>query len=78
MFKLFTPWRRLGRLVRSAGYVLTSLPMSIVTFTTMVVLIATAIGLAVTFFLAIPVVLVGFGASRWLGRVERNRTAALM
>lgn len=78
MSKLFSPWRQPGRLVRCLGYVLTALPLGIITFVTVVVFFATTIGLAVTFFLAIPVVLIGFAISRWLGRVERNRTAALM
>ena len=78
MSKLFSPWRHPGRIVRSAGYVLTALPMAVIAFATMVAFIATTIGLAPTFIFAVPVAWLGFAWSRLLGRVERNRTAALM
>ena len=72
------PWRRPGRLFRLLGYILTALPVAIITFTVVITLLAISAGLVITFFLALPVAWLLFVASRGLGHVERSRIDALL
>ena len=48
------PWRRPGRLFRLLGYILTALPVAIITFTVVITLLALSAGLVITFVLALP------------------------
>ncbi len=52
--------------------------MGIVTFTTVVTLLALSVSLAITVALAVPFVWLTVVSSAWLGRVERSRAAALL
>jgi signal transduction histidine kinase len=72
------PWRHPLRLVRTVGYVLTSLPVAGVAFGTIVALLATSAGLLITFIFALPFAWLLFVWSRALGHVERSRVDALM
>lgn len=78
MFHLLSPWRHPGRLFRSAGYVLTAMPFGIFCFVTTLVFFAVTIGVLPTIVLAGPMAWFALAWSRFLGKVERNRTAALM
>ena len=49
-----------------------------VTFTVVITLLATSLGLAVVAPLAVPVAWLLFAAAQLLGRVERSRLAALL
>ena len=65
-FDLLRPWRPLRRLVGQAGFALTSMPIGIVTFTTVVTLASVTVGLLITFVLALPVAWLLFVVSRGL------------
>jgi signal transduction histidine kinase len=65
-------------MLRSAGYVLTAMPVAIIAFVTTVTLLSVAASLIITFPLALPFIWATFVWSRGLGRAERSRTAALM
>jgi signal transduction histidine kinase len=54
------------------------LVLGVVTFTVVITLLATSVGLLVTFLLAVPVVWLLFVGSAGLGRLERSRFAALL
>ncbi|MFE3034377.1 sensor histidine kinase [Streptomyces canus] len=66
-----------GRTWREFGYVLLSLPISIVMFTYAVTMISLGAGLLVT-FLGIPVFAAGLAGCRGLGAVERARARGLL
>ncbi|MET7731258.1 sensor domain-containing protein [Streptomyces sp. NPDC005402] len=66
-----------GRTWREFGYVLLSLPISIVMFTYAVTMISLGAGLLVT-FLGIPVFAAGLAGCRGLGALERARARALL
>jgi signal transduction histidine kinase len=76
-FDVLRPWRTPQRLLGDVGYVLTAMPMGIVTFTVVVTLASITIGLLITFILAIPFAWLLFVVSRGLARLQRSRTAAL-
>lgn len=66
-----------GRTWREFGYVLLSLPISIVLFTYAVTMVSLGAGLLVT-FLGIPVLAAGLAGCRGLGALERARARALL
>ncbi|MFF7642096.1 sensor domain-containing protein [Streptomyces canus] len=66
-----------GRTWREFGYVLLSLPISIVMFTYAVTMISLGAGLLVT-FLGIPVFAAGLAGCRGLGALERARARGLL
>ncbi|WP_328749613.1 sensor histidine kinase [Streptomyces sp. NBC_00285] len=66
-----------GRTWREFGYVLLSLPISIVLFTYAVTMVSLGAGLLVT-FLGIPVFAAGLAGCRGLGALERARARALL
>ncbi|MGC0338654.1 sensor histidine kinase [Streptomyces sp. SLBN-8D4] len=66
-----------GRTWREFGYVLLSLPISIVMFTYAVTMISLGAGLLVT-FLGIPVFAAGLAGCRGLGAMERARARGLL
>jgi len=77
MFHPLRPWRHPGRLWRVACYNLTAVPVAGVTFGLVIGFLAWTVGLLVTFVFALPVAWLAFALSRILGRIERNRIAAL-
>ncbi|KOG28861.1 sensor histidine kinase [Streptomyces resistomycificus] len=66
-----------GRSWREFGYVLLSLPISIVLFTYAVTMVSLGAGLLVT-FLGIPVLAAGLAGCRAFGALERTRARALL
>jgi signal transduction histidine kinase len=66
-----------GRTWRELGYVLLSLPISVVMFTYAVTMISLGAGLLVT-FLGIPVFAAGLAGCRGLGALERARARGLL
>ena len=66
-----------GRTWRELGYVLLSLPISIVMFTYAVTMVSLGAGLLVT-FLGIPVFAAGLAGCRGLGAMERARARGLL
>ena len=72
------PWRRPGRLFGLLGYILTALPVAVITFTVVITLLAISVGLMITFFLALPFAWLLFVLSRGLAHVERSRIDALL
>ncbi|MFF4034835.1 sensor histidine kinase [Streptomyces sviceus] len=66
-----------GRTWREFGYVLLSLPISIVMFTYAITMISLGAGLLVT-FLGIPVFAAGLAGCRGLGALERARARGLL
>ncbi|GGW62868.1 MULTISPECIES: sensor histidine kinase [Streptomyces] len=66
-----------ARAWREFGYVLLSLPISIVLFTFAVTMLSVGAGLLVT-FLGVPVLAAGLAACRGLGSVERARARGLL
>jgi signal transduction histidine kinase len=73
---VLAPWRR--SLWWDLTHLTTDLVVGTVSFTVVVTLAATAIGLLITFPLAIPVVWALFLAGRAIGRIERSRARALL
>jgi signal transduction histidine kinase len=74
---LLRPWRD-ARTWRELAHLCLGLPVGTATFTVVVTLLATSVGLAVVAPLAVPVVWLLFAAAQWLGRIERSRLAALL
>jgi signal transduction histidine kinase len=74
---LFRPWRT-TRTWRVLSHSLLDLVVGAITFTLTISLLATTVGLLITFFLAIPVAWLLFVVATGLGRVERTRVAALL
>ncbi|MFJ9827241.1 sensor histidine kinase [Streptomyces sp. NPDC101160] len=66
-----------GRTWRAFGYVMTGLPMGIVSFVVAVTFVSLGAGLLVT-FLGVPVLAAGLAACRGLGAVERARARGLL
>ncbi|WP_199553162.1 sensor histidine kinase [Streptomyces sp. N35] len=66
-----------ARTWREFGYLLLSLPMSILTFTYAVTMVSVGAGLLIT-FLGIPVLAAGLAGLRGLGAVERARARGLL
>ncbi|MGW2120783.1 sensor histidine kinase [Streptomyces sp. NPDC001758] len=66
-----------GRTWRELGYVLLSLPMSILLFTYAVTMVSLGAGLLVT-FLGVPVLAAALAGCRGLGSVERARARGLL
>lgn len=78
MVNVLEPWKRPGRLARSAAYVATGLPAGVVAFVVTVVLSALAVGFFPLFLLGIPFAWLTFVAVRWMASVERHRIGALI
>ncbi|MGW5420258.1 sensor histidine kinase [Streptomyces sp. NPDC003943] len=66
-----------GRTWRAFGYVMTGLPMGIVSFVVAVTFVSLGAGLLVT-FLGVPVLAAGLTVCRGLGAVERARARGLL
>jgi signal transduction histidine kinase len=75
--RLLHPWHHASTWW-ALGHSALSLPLGIVSFTIVVALASTSIGLLITFPLAIPVVWMMFVAGRGIGRVERARAEVLL
>ncbi len=65
------------RLWLAAGYNVTALPVAAVTFSLIIAMLSTSVGLLVTFFIALPFAWLMFVLSRGFGHLERGRAAAL-
>lgn len=74
---LLRPWRT-ARTWRVLTHVLLDLVIGTITFTIIISLLATSVGLLVTFIFAVPVAWLLFVIATGLGRVERTRFAALL
>jgi signal transduction histidine kinase len=74
---LFAPWRT-TRTWRVLSHVLLDLVVGTITFTLIISLLSTSVGLLITFILALPVAWLTFVVATGLGRVERTRIAALL
>jgi signal transduction histidine kinase len=74
---LTSPWRRAATWW-TVVHLLLDLWVAVLVFSVVVTLAATALGLAITFPLAIPVVWLLFVCSRGLARLERSRYRALL
>jgi signal transduction histidine kinase len=74
---LFRPWRT-TRTWRVLGHSLLDLIVGAITFSVVVALLATTVGLLITFVLAVPVAWLLFVVATGLGRVERTRVASLL
>jgi signal transduction histidine kinase len=74
---LLRPWRD-ARTWRQLAQVCTDWMVGTVSFTVVITLLATSLGLAVVAPLAVPVAWLLFAASQLLGRVERSRLSALL
>jgi signal transduction histidine kinase len=74
---LFRPWRT-ARTWRVLTHVLLDLVIGTITFSLIISLLATSVGLLVTFILAVPIAWLLFVIATGLGRVERTRFAALL
>src|SRR5687767_1786757 len=74
---LLRPWRHPWRLWRAACYNVTALPVAAVTFSLIIAMLSTSVGLLVTFFIALPFAWLTFVLARGFSHLERNRTAAL-
>ncbi|HVL06545.1 MAG TPA: sensor histidine kinase [Acidimicrobiales bacterium] len=74
---LLRPWRD-ARTWRELAHLCLDLPVGTVTFTVIVTLLATSLGLAVVAPLAVPVVWLLFASAGALGRLERSRLGALL
>ncbi|MEV2253058.1 sensor domain-containing protein [Streptomyces sp. NPDC050147] len=66
-----------ARAWKEFGYVLLSLPISIITFTFAVTMLSVGAGLLIT-FIGIPVLAAGLAACRGIGTLERVRARALL
>ena len=65
------------RLWLAACYNVTALPVAVVTFSLIIAMLSTSVGLLITFLLAMPFAWLMFVLSRGFGHLERNRVAAL-
>lgn len=74
---LFRPWHS-ARTWRELAHACTDLPVGTVTFTVVVTLLATSVGLAVIVPAGAVLVWLLFAVAQTLGRVERSRLAALL
>jgi signal transduction histidine kinase len=74
---LLRPWRD-ARTWRELALVCTDWVIGTISFTVVITLLATSLGLAVVAPLAVPVAWLLFASSQLLGRVERSRLAALL
>ena len=74
---LLRPWRD-ARTWRELAHLCLDLPVATVTFTVIVTLLATSLGLAIVAPLAVPVAWLLFAAAQALGQVERSRLAGLL
>jgi signal transduction histidine kinase len=71
------PWRQPWRLWKLGCYNVTALPVAAVTFSLIIAMLSTSVGLLITFVIALPFAWLMFVISRGLAHVERGRTAAL-
>src|SRR5687768_5650478 len=74
---LLRPWHD-ARTWRGLAHLCLDLWVGTLSFTAVVTLLATSLGLVVVAPLAIPVAWLLFAAAQWLGRLERSRLAALL
>jgi signal transduction histidine kinase len=74
---LLRPWRD-ARTWRELAHVCTDWIVGTVSFTVVITLLATSLGLAVVAPLAVPVAWLLFASAQLLGRVERSRLSALL
>jgi signal transduction histidine kinase len=78
MIGLLRPWRDGGRLWRALVHVTLSVPIGGLTFALVVTFGAVAVGLLITFLLALPVIWLLFTGGHVLAGIERTRLAALL
>jgi signal transduction histidine kinase len=76
-FNPLRPWRHPWRLWRVACYVVTALPVAAVTFSLIIAMLSTSVGLLITFVIALPFAWLTFVLARGFSHFERGRTAAL-
>ena len=74
---LLRPWRE-ARTWRELAHLCTDWLVGTISFTVVVTLLATSLGLAIVAPLAVPVVWLLFTSAQLLGRVERSRLSALL
>jgi signal transduction histidine kinase len=74
---LLAPWRQ-SQTWWSLTHVVLDLPIGVVTFTIVITLAATSVGLLIVFPLAIPVIWLTFISARVLAGLERTRFSALL
>jgi len=74
---VFDPWRRASTWW-ALTHLLTDVVVGVVTFSVVLTLLATTVGLLITFVLAIPVFWLLMVVSRGFGHLERSRAAALL
>jgi signal transduction histidine kinase len=65
------------RLWLAACYNVTALPVAAVTFSLIIAMLSTSVGLLITFFIALPFAWLMFVLARGFGHLERGRAAAL-
>ncbi len=74
---LLRPWRD-ARTWRELAHLCTDVLVGTVTFTVVIALLATSLGLAIVAPLAVPVVWLLLASAQVMGRIERSRLAALL
>jgi signal transduction histidine kinase len=74
---LSRPWRR-ARTWRALVHVLLDLPLGAIAFSIVLTLLATSVGLLITFPLALPFAWLMFVSAAGFGRLERSRLRALL
>jgi signal transduction histidine kinase len=74
---LLRPWRT-SRTWKGLGYIALDIVFGSISFSLVIALLATTVGLLITFPLALPFAWLLFVVSAGLGRVERTRVAALL
>jgi signal transduction histidine kinase len=74
---LFRPWRTPG-MWRGALYIALDVLFGVISFTLIITLLSTTLGLLITFPLALPFAWLLFVVAVGLGRIERSRLAALL
>jgi signal transduction histidine kinase len=75
--ELFRPWRT-TRTWRLLTHSLLDLVVGTITFSVVIALLSTTVGLLITFFLALPIAWLLFVISTGFGRIERTRVGALL
>lgn len=75
---VFDPWRRPGRLWRSACHVALGLVTGVISFTVVFSLLSITVSLLITLPLALPFAWLMFEGSRLLARLERSRFRSLL
>jgi signal transduction histidine kinase len=75
---VFDPWRRPSSTWWTLSHLVTDVVVGTITFSVVITLLATTLGLLITFFLAIPVFWLLMVVSRGFAHLERSRAAALL